>query len=108
MKLSTVKSERKKLTANFDDLGDLHITYVPGMLTPEVEDELQEALEQPGSGKFVCEFASRLIEEWDLLDDDDVPIPLTAEGLKQVPIPFMGDVLAKIREDMNPGEENGD
>jgi hypothetical protein len=108
MKLSTVKSERKKLTIPMEDLGDLHLTYIPGMLTPEIEDELQESFEHPGSGRFATDFISRLVEEWDLLDDDDVPIPLTIEGLRPVPIPFLGDVLAAIREDMNPGEENAD
>jgi hypothetical protein len=110
MKLSNVTSERKKLTCHFTERygDDLHLVYIPGMLTPEVEDELQESLEAPGSGRFVCEFLAKLVEDWDLVDDDGTPIALDADGLRVVPIPFLGDVLAEIRKDMNPGEETAD
>lgn len=108
MKLSTVKSERKKLTCDFEDLGELNLVYIPGALTPEVEDEVVKALSEPGQGKFITQFLSELIESWDLLDDDDNPIPCTPEGLRPVPIPFLGNVLDKIKEDMNPGEAKSD
>jgi hypothetical protein len=109
MKLSTVKSERKPLTIPFEEMGDeLHIVYVPGALTPEVEDQVMEALEQPGQGAFLTGFITKLIESWDLLDDDEQPIPLTPGGLRSIPINFLGVLLTKIREDMNPGEDKGD
>jgi hypothetical protein len=111
MKLKDVKAERKKLTTTLpglEDLGELNLTYIPGALTPEVEDQILEVAEQPGQGAFITSFLEELIEDWDLLDENDMPIPITKEALKPVPIQFLGQVLTAIRNDMNPGEEKGD
>jgi len=108
MKLSEVKSERKKVVMDFDDLGSLNVTYIPGALTPETEDELVAVMNEPGQSKFICDLLCKLIEDWDLEGDDGAPIPLTLEGLKPVPINFLGGVLEKIQQDMNPGEAQGD
>lgn len=47
---------------------------------------------------------SRVLESWDILDDDGTPVPVTDETVADIPIPILNAVMAAIYGDDGVGE----
>lgn len=99
IKFSELQKDERKLTVPW--AGDeIIIRYRPSEWTPEIEDDLRA--EQGSSA--VLGVMSKLILEWDVLEDDDVPVALEIDRLKKFPSAFLLHLMFKIWEDMAPGE----
>ena len=46
----------------------------------------------------------RVIESWDIEDDEGTPIPVTLESVKQVPIPILNVIITAIYGDDGVGK----
>jgi hypothetical protein len=72
----------------------LNLTVNPAVLTPAMEAEMTASSDI----EKVTGFIEKLVVKWDLLDDAGVPIVLTADGLKDVPLMLLGLVVKGIAE----------
>lgn len=68
--------------------GTANIKFNPGKITKGFLSQLDEIEE--------IEFFGPVITEWDMVDDDGVVIPFTAEALEVVPIPIRRHILMSI------------
>lgn len=60
---------------------------------PESNESLQH--------RFLCDFLASIIVEWDLVDEDDKPIPITGDSLyDSLPVSLVGALLVSIQEAM--------
>ena len=46
----------------------------------------------------------KLVVSWDLVEEDNTVVPLTDEGLRTLPMFFVGDLLAAIMEHVGQGK----
>lgn len=95
MDLKVLKSKTAELVIPVDD-DALHVQYRPhAILTRDVMQDAQTPEE-------MIDMASRAIASWDL-ELDGVPIETTAQGLREVPIDVLTDVMRQITQAINPG-----
>jgi hypothetical protein len=94
MKLSEIKSQRCDLAIDVMG-GVLNVTYDPTYITPEVEDAIADATDS----EQMIDLVVGMVKEWDLIGDDDKPVPLEADSLKTLPTIILGHVLSKVAED---------
>lgn len=93
----------------------VHVQYRPGELTLEVSEVMRGAIDAGIIERTVGIFLQKVLVSWDLeedvLDEDGsqttVPVPVTYEGLKKVPIPFLGLLMMAIGEDARPDPPTG-
>lgn len=85
----------------------LTITYRPGAITPAAEAAMMEAAADRGSGAALGGMLRAALVAWDLLDDDDQPIPLTEEGMSAIPTAFLAEVVRALMEDLRPNARRG-
>ena len=71
----------------------LNLTVEPSRLTPAMEAELRAGEE---SSALLVHFLTTVVIDWDLLDDAGEKVPLTEEGLKDVPIMLLGMIVNEI------------
>lgn len=88
--------------------GDLTVTvrYSPDRLKPADEDAVREAQRDQYASGVLISFLCAVVEEWDLMDDDGRPIPLTPEALQHVPLTIMDRIAGAIFQDMRPHPTN--
>lgn len=74
------------------------VSYPTARLTDEVCDELVEATKSEDLMDLVAMLA-RLLDSWDLTDDDDTPIKLSKDALAKLPFGLPIKIAAEIRKD---------
>lgn len=82
------------------------ITYKPSEMTPVVEAQIREA-SNAGDEKVMLEVLSRLVVSWDVLDEKEKPIPVTAKTMATMPSAFLTAIFTGIRDDMVPKAKTG-
>jgi len=111
---------------DFPDGSTLNFKYRPNAYTPRHEKIVQDIRNELDStaGDILKASLIPLLESWDvvirtfkakargekhtLLDEyEDVPVPITDEGLDVIPIKVLGDIIRKIGEGVSPGEATG-
>jgi hypothetical protein len=105
MRLSKLKEITRPLS--FDFLGEtINVTYRPAAYTPALEEESQRMLQETTDGASLSRMLATLLEpimeSWDVLDDQDQPIPCTLEGLREVPFQLQSAVIQAVAADTNP------
>lgn len=80
----------------------LTIVYRPDVFTPRIERLFQEEAKSDTPSQAMLTLLPRLVVSWDLLGDDDKPIPLTPEALEDVTREVLGEVLDIVITDMKP------
>lgn len=107
----------------FDDGGKLEFTYKPWAYTPDHEDVVAEAREGGKAGDFIKAWLLPILVTWDVVEEvvkrdkdgkavmekgkpvfEDVPVPLTHEGLGKVPFEILNSIVNYISTEMMPGE----
>lgn len=93
--------ERKPrtFTANLAE-GPLSVTYVQQGISPKFLRELDSVQSHDQLVATIVE----VVDEWDLLDDDDQPLPTTIEVVEVQPADFLARVLHAIGEDVVGGK----
>lgn len=103
----------KKLASNTATVqipvGDdsLTVVYFPGRVTEQVYADLSLVADLTNrdvaaNAGAINDVLIKLVKSWDLLDDDEQPLPLTMERLAEVPLGFRVEVIDAIFEDMRP------
>lgn len=101
----------------FPDGSVLNFHYRPNAYTPKHEKLVQEARYNVDTtaGDIFKASLLPLLESWDVVNRvkktvkgvptyEDVPVPITAEGLDEIPIQILSDLVRKIGEGVSPGE----
>jgi hypothetical protein len=90
----------------------VEVVYRPGALTLEIADRLRELQDSPFQVDAALVLLEPMLVSWDLLDDNNEPLPVTAEGIKQVPLQFLGKLIEKMQAsgtvDPEEGKASGD
>lgn len=82
------------------------VTYKPNVLTMAEWYRLQAQQESKSpDDSFVSQYLLLVGDSWDLTYDGKKAIPLTKEGLAEVPMSVLGALLKAITEDLLPNEE---
>jgi hypothetical protein len=90
-RLSSVAPDEDTLIVPF---GAEHLTvaYRPSLITQRLAEQMQASVDNA----VILEALSGLLVSWDLEDNNGRPIPVTPDGLKDVPIP----VLVRVAQTM--------
>jgi hypothetical protein len=104
--LSALSSnERKVKVAWFED--EINIVYRPGMITPENEDQYDEA-SKTSSGGAIAEMMAKVIVSWDVTEEDrKTPVVPTAAVLRAIPTTLLWRLYNACLVDMRPLALNG-
>lgn len=129
MRLHRIKKEVKDLKPITIGSETLNVGYYPNEFTPELEEANNRAQSDPTAGGVLKRMLVPLLAHWDLTDEypvmveadgktvpatdpasgeaivEERPVPITEEGLHNVPLKVLGMVLELIAEDLNPGKE---
>lgn len=80
----------------------MRVSYFPDVITTAAIKEL-ESKSQEDPAAFL-EFLVRLLDSWDVKAGGK-PIPLTVEGLEQLPLLFLKEIYFQIMESSGSGDE---
>lgn len=108
----SISSKKVTLTLPLDednpDSDTITLVYKPKALTKAYEREFNEIMAHQNEQMVGAEITIRtfllMVTSWDakLKDSDSDPIPLTPEGLENVPTQSLQYLLRKIGEDQQP------
>jgi hypothetical protein len=105
VRLSEAQGNKPKpLKIEFDGGGILAVTYRVPEYTPKQAAQLMsgDASRDP---MVMAEMACKVIESWDLTEDDDTPIALDVESVAdKVKMPILAKILEAVNKDSQPGE----
>lgn len=85
----------------------LNVTYRPGVMTPDEDDRIQAARETNTATDALIDLMSRLLAAWDVVDDDDKPLPVTPALLRSMPSGLLLAIMAAVQADMVPNVMTG-
>lgn len=106
--LKSLTSKVTKLAVTIDDDPEaITVWYTTRKLTPKRQREIEELLKSGASDMdSVIQQFLVMVARWDFKadEDDKEPIPLTTEGLEDVSIEILGEVLDQIVANMSPKE----
>ena len=108
--LRALAQDRQTLRIDYGDAGDLNIVYTPSLLTEKLLTRLSSMTGETAMGdaaEIVNAVLLKLVLEWDLLDDDGEPLPLTVDGMGEAPLKVRFDIMQRIASDMRLGEPKG-
>lgn len=98
--LDDLQLARKEVTVQFSAGRALKVVYDPNQLTADVISVSSD------STSDLCTVMAKLLVDWDLVDGDTQPIPITEEFLAtKVRLPIINAILEAIIEDAFPKKE---
>lgn len=103
LRLSELAAERRDLAVPWGE-HTLALTYRPGQVTPAMIDEADR---RAGSGGVIWAL-TQCISAWDLLGDEDKPLPITETALRELPSRFIMTVFGAIVRDSRPNPPRGE
>ena len=122
MRLSEIFSETKTVGVDVGEGKSFNITYKPQMITPEAlarfgalqnvsPDSVNVGIEQlalvTGIADALIAMISQCVSAWDLTYNDDTPIPIAPDHLKNVPISILALTLSAMKMDAKPNPQTG-
>lgn len=104
MRLNEAASAAKPLDVVFDGGAVLHVTYRPADYTPSEAAELTEDQVKKDPRRMSA-MVVRMVESWDLTDNDDTPIPIAADEISdKVHMTILAKIMTAVQKDQMPGE----
>jgi len=105
-RLSHLAQDRR--TIKIDIGGEtITATYRPSGLTPALEDQVRELIQNQRGGPALVSILAECIVEWDILDDKDKPIPPTEANIARMPTIILIRIVMALMEDLNPNLMSG-
>lgn len=106
IKLSQLYHDRANVLVHVDG-GVVSVTYRPSKITPILEESIQKRINEQRGGAALVELLTESVIDWDLLDNDEKPIPPSREIFEKLPIKFLSLVCQAILEDLRPNPQRG-
>jgi len=107
IKISDLAAKVRHLTVDLGEGDQLTISYKPNALTLADEQALVDAQADGTATAKVADQLCKLLVLWDVVDEDDTPLPITPETMDTLPGAVLASVLTAIREDQSPNARNG-
>lgn len=100
VRLSELVNDSKTVSVSVGDF-DINISYRPNAITMPALLRLDTMTNAPASEQveIMAEMLSGFIAGWDILGDDDKPIPVNVETLKAMPYRLIMLIMDAIRSD---------
>lgn len=103
LKLSDFAKQTKEVTKMFPGTeSTLTLTIYPNGVTPTIEAAFREAIDAGQATEATLALLVPLLKSWDLLGDDERPIPLAVESLRGVSNMILSFVFETVMEAMKP------
>jgi hypothetical protein len=104
--LSQLTPDRVRLVVPFGAFS-LKVSYRPDAVTPRLQRQVAAASrEQDLDAGLLVPFC-KIVDAWDLTDDDGSLVPIEPDALEDVPARVLMAVLLAIGEDMAPNLPSG-
>lgn len=112
MRVSQALSKSRQIAVEFEE-DSLSVTYRPISYTLEEVDRIQADTTATGGTESerqarmnrVAEMISRLVVDWDLVDEDDVKISTKdLAALRKIPFNVFSEIIRAVRDDQQVGE----
>lgn len=100
VRLSDMKAKVKESQITWDGEA-VDFAYKPNEFTMELADQIDAAAKSEDTN-VVSMLLSPVIEWWDVLDDKDKRIPVTADAMRQFPLNFLLALMRQITADQDP------
>ncbi len=105
LKSLTAKTRKIDIAID-DDPKAITIEYTPRGYTARIERQVKEAMESELASAMMIPMVLSMVTKWNLSPaPGDPPIPLTPEGLEDVPTEILGLIVETIGEEMSPKAE---
>ena len=106
MRVSELTKETKKLEVVYKTTSGTFPVLVEYRTQAVTLGFLKELEQAQGADKIVYQ-VTQVVKSWDLLDDNDKVIPITAEAIEAagVPVYLLSSILGAIAEDRLIGDE---
>ena len=81
--------------------GGLQVSYLPAVVTPALMSKILAGVDSDDPAASLAAYRDTIpvfLDSWDL-EDDGVPVPITPEGVDNVPLAILNLVLEGILED---------
>ncbi len=106
-RLSELMKEEREIT--FEHGGEsMTIVYKPAKITANWQRKMRSISEQPAyAGEAAAAALADVLVRWDLLEDDDTPVEISANRLRRIPMSVLGVILRVINMDLRAGTADG-
>ena len=102
IKLTDLVAGKRSIVIDFGGDDQLHITYDPAQITAENEREEAQLRMRGLRINAIALSLSRMIVEWDLVDDKSKPLPIEMETLEKLGYDVVSFIMRSINEDFHP------
>jgi hypothetical protein len=106
VKFQALTERTHSITVNH--LGDdVSITYRPGQMTAGLVADMAKVAENVNAESIetLVQAMVKLVADWDVLQEDDTHLPVTAENVRMLPLDFLTTVLVSMRQAVGPEAE---
>ena len=103
IRMAALSGRTQSTSFTFQD-EPVQITYRPNYMTPERQSIMAAATEAKAATEGFVELVVGMIVSWDVLDEHDEPVAVTAEFVRQLPYSFLAAAVMAAGEAMQPGE----
>jgi|SRR5579875_521047 len=110
MPISLQDLSKKTATVNVDfDGATCAVVYRPGILTPELLEELTTATTNANESLTtrIARQICTLVVSWEIMTGGEA-VPITPEGVRKVPFLVLNRIIRDIMRSMAPGKDSDD
>lgn len=101
VKLSNLRENSKNIRIQFPGEGDLNVTVYPHRINQDMLDRYQAAA-QDKDYDLAADIFREVVPSWDLLGDDDEPLPIDGDTFQLVGTGVMNEIWDRIHEAISP------
>ena len=106
LRMAHVVKNQRTLTVPFDE-GELNVIYKPNTVTVRLERQWTGIEGAKEAIDAAVDVILTLVDSWDLLGEDDQPVPLTRDALEEVPGVILNRIVQSIMADQRPNPPSG-
>lgn len=104
IRLSDLEKDHRTCTFSVGE-EKAQITYRPSAYTPELESSIMDEMDQTRLGKMLAELLSKILIEWEIVDDQGNMIPPTKENLMKFPVTVLSQIMDTVGSDLQSSGE---
>lgn len=101
VKFSSLRNNSKNVRIPFGNDGDLNVTVFPHRVNQDMLDRYQAAA-QDKDYDLAADIFSEVVPEWDLMGDDDTPMPIDGNTFRTVGTGVMNELWDRIHDAITP------
>lgn len=104
--LKALRKDQRELDIEFPG-GTLHVVYQPSAMNARLEDEEATLKESGRPVQGVARSLSKVLQEWNLEDENGRPVPVSYEALAELGMDVLNTITQAILKDLFPNLTSG-